>query len=201
MKDLTKIVLVCIVAGAGNFVTAYIFIDTLQFPLFMDTIFTVAVVFYCGLIPALTVAVTYNILEAFTLTIRGFPFEPYVMLFGISGALIVLATWFFARKKEEFKINLPITLLYLVLIAVISSFCSIISSGIVDYIRYTMVNLPDRMAPIKNFTDSFVNQHFSLFTSCILAQIPVSLTDRLLTTFLGYGLYKMMVQLFGEEKW
>nr|WP_318707801.1 hypothetical protein [uncultured Treponema sp.] len=47
------------------------------------------------------------------------------------------------------------------------------------------------MNPIKSFTESFVNHHFSLLVSCILAQIPISFADRLIATFAGYGVYRL----------
>lgn len=201
MRDLTKTVLICILAMLLNFVVAYFFLDFLHLPLFLDTIFTVAVTFYCGLVPGICVAVGYNIIATSTTVIRGFAFEPLTMLFGITGALIVLVTWFFARKKDEFRITPVITLLYLVLISVLSSFVAIVSSGFIDYFRYTLNDFPDRIAPIKEFTYSFVHQKFSLFASCFLGQIPVSLTDRFITTFAGFGVYKLMVRQLGEEKW
>ena len=48
------------------------------------------------------------------------------------------------------------------------------------------------MNPIKSFTESFVHQHFSLLASCILAQIPISFADRLIATFSGYGVYRIV---------
>ena len=198
---LAKTVLLCIIAEALNYITAYIFFDTLHIPLFMDTIFTVAITFYCGLVPGLVVGLCYNIIATLTLTIREYAFEPYTMLFGLCGAFVALVTWFFARRKEEFKISRLITILYLLLIALFSSFFSVITGGIIDYIRFTAVDLADRLAPVKNFTDSFLYQHFSLMAACILGQIPVSVTDRIITTFLGYGMYRVAVRLFGEEKW
>ena len=188
-------------AEALNYIFGYIFGDVLHFPLFMDTIFTVAITFYCGLFPGLCVAILYNILCTLTLVARGYSFEPFPMLFSLCGAAIAFVTWFFARKKNEFRISLSITVLYIVLIALISSFLSILIGGTIDYIRYTMIDLPDRLAPIKRFTDSFVSQQFSLLSACYLAQIPVSIMDRLITTFLGFGVYKLMVKFFGEETW
>ena len=201
MRYKAKTVLFCIVAEALNFITAYIFFDMLRVPLFLDTIFTVAVTFYCGLVPGLVVAVFYNVLATLTLVIRGFSFEPYTMLFGISGALIVFVTWLFAHRKEEFRISNAITALYLVLISMLSSFASIISSGIIDYVRFSAVDLPARLSPIKKFTDSFVDQNFSLLAACFLGQIPISITDRFVTTFAGFGVYRLMVRFFGEEHW
>ncbi len=201
MSYKTQTFFICIMAEALNFIVAYIFFDMLHVPLFLDTIFTIAVTFYCGLFPGLMVGFFYNVLSTLTLTVRGFDFEPYTMLFGICGVLTAIVTWFFARRKDEFKISMAVTVLYLVLIAVISSFVSSIAGGTIDFIRYTLVDLPARLAPIKDFTYSFQKMNFSLLASCYLAQIPVSVIDRLITTFLGFGVYKIMVRFFGEERW
>ncbi|WP_294429251.1 hypothetical protein [uncultured Treponema sp.] len=197
----TRTILLCIVAEALNLITAYIFYDTLQLPLFMDTIFTVAITFYCGLLPGVLVAIFYNVIATLTFPIRDYTFEPYAMLFAICGALVAFSTWLFARHKEDFRISKTITVLYLILIALVSSFMSVIAGGVIDCIRFTFADLPDRMAPIKDFTDTFRSLHYSLLASCFLGQIPVSLTDRMITTFAGYGVYRCMVRVMGNERW
>ena len=196
---LVKKFICCPLAILLNMIVAYIFYDKLRLPLFLDTIFTVAITFYFGLIPGLFVALCYNAFNALTLVARGFPFDPFSVLFGICGAIIVFVTWFLSRKREEFDISPGITMLHLVLIAMISSFCVVISSGIIDFVRYSLTDIPDRMAPVKEYTDSFLRQNFSLFASCILGQIPVSVTDRLITTFAGYGVYKIMLKFWGDN--
>lgn len=201
MRDSARTVALCIVAESLNFIVSYIFYEMLHIPLFMDTIFTVAITFYCGLVPGLVVAVSYNIISCFSSVARGYAFDPYLALFGICGALIAIVTWFFARHKENFRISTSITMAYLFLIAIISAFFSILSSGIIDFVRYTLLDIPDRVAPIKVFTDSFQAQHFSLLASCILGQIPIALTDRIITTFAGFGVYRLIVRCFSEEKW
>lgn len=200
IAKISQIFLICLVAVALNYICSYICVDMLHFPLFMDTIFTVAITFYFGLLPGLCVGVGFNILSSLTQVVRGFTFDPFTFLFAICSAIIAAVTWFFSRKKEEFCISKAITILYLVLIAIISSFLVVLSSGLIDYIRFSVLDIPDRVAPIKQFTESFVDMQFPLLVSSILAQIPISITDRILTTFLGYGVYKSMVCFFGEEE-
>ena len=200
-KRVFKLIVLCALADVLNIVSAFIFYDLLHIPLFMDTIFTVAITFYYGLAPGLVVAVLYNVLAAIVRLERGIGFQPFNMLFGICGALIALVTWIFARRKAEFKINATITCLYLLLIALCSSFVVIFSSGIIDFVRLSYFDTPDMVAPIREFTESFVHQKFSLLASCIFGQIPISFTDRLITTFLGYGVFRLMVKAFGEERW
>ena len=201
MKVVLRTSVICAVAILLNILSAFLFYDCLHFPLFMDTIFTVTVVFYCGLFPGLAVGVLYNICNVFFRVLIGMSFQPIIMAFGICGAIIAFVTWFFARKHEEFKISLPVTALYLVLIAVTSSFCVVIVSGFIDFIKITFFYSPDMQSPVKQFTDSFLQADFSLLVSCILGQIPVSFIDRLITTFLGYGVYKLMARFLGEPSW
>ena len=200
MNRKTKIGLFCLVSLLLNALFSFVFFDILNIPLFMDTIFTVAIVFYLGLIPGLIVGILYNFLDPLlNFLLRGI-FSPTNMCFSICGAAIVLVTWAFARKKEEFQISRPITVLYLILISLLSSFVTIIIGGIIDFVRFSYYEIPDSMAPIKQFTDSFVSQKFSLFASCILAQIPISITDRLIATFAGYGVFKLYEKWFGPSK-
>lgn len=188
---LLRTVIICVIAEALNFLMPAIFYHGLHIPLFFDTIFTVAVVFYLGLVPGLCVSLGYNIINSL-LWIRqeGF-FDPFVLSYAICGVLIVLSTWLFARRKEEFKISILVTVLYLFLIAMVSSFCTIIAGGIIDFFHYKYYEIPDMMNPIKHFTESFVHQRFSFLISCILGQIPISFLDRLLATFAGFGVYKL----------
>lgn len=197
MKRKLKIALLCFCALFFNWLFSFICYDKLKIPLFFDTIFTVAIVFYLGLIPGLLVAALYNLLDPLLIFCINGIFSPTNMLFSICGIGIVLVTWAFARNKEEFQISIPITLLYLCLIAFLSCVVSVFFGGIIDYLRFSYLEIPDSMAPIKNFTESFMSQRFSLFASCILAQIPISFTDRLITTFAGYGVHILLKRFLG----
>lgn len=200
MKRRCKIALFCIASIILNLGVSLLFFDVLHIPLFLDTIFTVAIVFYLGLVPGLIVGVLFNIIDTlFNYLARGIV-SPTNICFSLCGAAIALVTWAFARKKDEFQISIPVTILYLLLIALLSSSASIFIGGIIDFVRFSYFDIPDSMAPIKQFTESFVSQRFSLFASCILAQIPISITDRLITTFAGYGVYKLYEKFLGAPE-
>ena len=200
MKRKVKIAVFCFLSIILNLALSFIIYDILDFPLFLDTVFTVAIVFYLGLVPGLIVGILYNCVDVlFNLIVRGIN-SPTNIFFSVCGAAIVIVTWFFARKKEEFQISTPITILYLLLISLISSFVTIFIGGTFDFIRFSFYDIPDSMAPIKQFTDSFVSQKFSLFAACILGQIPISITDRIISTFAGYGVYKLYIKLLGAPE-
>lgn len=189
-----KKTLICLAAIILNFLTASLFFNVLKLPFFFDTIWTVAVVFWLGLVPGLCVAVGYNILNYFVWILKSGTGN-FAFLYSICGILIVLSTWMFSRKKEEFRFSPAVTVLYLILIALVSSFCTIIAGGLIDYFQYTNYDMMEQMNPIKKFTDSFVRQKFSLLASCILAQIPISFTDRLIATFAGFGIYRLIKKI------
>ena len=200
MLNPIKTAVICVFAVLFNILTVLFFFDTLHLPLFMDTIFSVAVVFYCGLIPGLIVQITYNILNSFIWFLKLGNYDFFILMYTLCGILIIISTWLIAKNKEEFKISPSITLLYLILISLISSACSIITGGIIDYFHLTYQNIPDAMSPIKTFTDSFVRQHIPLLASCILAQIPVSFADRLISTFAGYGVFLLAERIMKGRK-
>ena len=200
MKRNVKIGIFCLVSIILNLALSLLTYDILKFPLFLDTVFTVAMVFYLGLVPGLIVGILYNFIDVlFNLLVRGIN-SPTNIFFSICGAAIVIVTWLFARKKTEFQISTSITILYLLLISLISSFVTIIIGGTFDFIRFSFYDIPDSMAPIKQFTDSFVSQKFSLFAACILGQIPISITDRIISTFAGYGVYKLYIKILGSPE-
>ena len=200
MKRKVKIGIFCFISIFLNLGLSLLAYDVCQFPLFLDTVFTVAIVFYLGLIPGLIVGILYNFIDVlFNLLVRGIN-SPTNIFFSLCGAAIVIVTWLFARKKEEFQISLPITILYLLLISLISSFFTIFIGGTFDFIRFSYYEIPDSMAPIKQFTESFVAQRFGLFASCILGQIPISITDRIISTFAGYGIYKLYIKILGSPE-
>ena len=194
-----KTVVICVIAVAMNVLTMYIFYNWMKIPLFFDTIWTVAVVFYSGLVPGLCVSLAYNAINALIWTMQQGFFDPFIMLYAVCGVLIVFSTWIFARRKEEFQISVPVTILYLFLIALLSSFCTIVAGGIIDFFHYKYYEIPDMMNPIKKFTESIVHQQFSLLASCILGQIPISFLDRLLATFSGFGIYSLARKFLKEN--
>ncbi|MCR5724813.1 MAG: hypothetical protein K6G80_07000 [Treponema sp.] len=191
--------LLCTACIGLNMLCVLFFVATLHIPLFFDTIFTVAAVFYLGLVPALCVSVGYSLLNTLVWMLKGRAFDPLFSSYAVCGIFIVLITWLFARRRAEFRISPVVTALYLVLIATLSSASCIVSGGIIDYFHLTYYDVPDLMNPMKHFTQAFVHQRFSLFAACILAQTPVSFTDRLITTFAGYGAYRLAVRFLGEQ--
>ena len=59
MKRGWKISLFCIASIFFNLITTFLVFDTFNIPLFFDTVFTVAIIFYLGLVPGLAVGILF----------------------------------------------------------------------------------------------------------------------------------------------
>ena len=116
----------------GNIATSFL-ASALHVPIFLDTIFTVAITFYAGLVPGLIVAVLHNPIRTFIRSvIYGTDLFYFGSLYAVCGMLIALSTWIFSRNKKDFFFNRTVTVLYLLIIVFVSSFLSCFSASALD---------------------------------------------------------------------
>ena len=96
----------------GNIATLFL-ASAFHAPIFLDTIFTVAITFYAGLVPGLIVAVLHNPIKTFIRSvIYGTSLFYFGSLYAVCGMLIALSTWIFSRNKKDFFFNRTVTVLY-----------------------------------------------------------------------------------------
>lgn len=182
-------ILFCVIAQIINLAAAYIFGDMLHVPLFLDTIGTVAVVFYAGLVPALFVAGFYNVFRVLLMVAMGNPAYPWDMMYSLCGLAIVFCTWGFIYKNSNFRGGTILTVLYLLLIVLVSSFASsLIGAGIETSQRIIFHN-QIYSNPVTLFVQAFLDGNFGLFLACFITRIPITVLDRLICTFAGWLLY------------
>ena len=115
-------ILFCVIAQIINLAVAYIFGDMLHVPLFLDTIGTVAIVFYAGLVPSLLVAGFYNVFRVLLMVAMGNPAYPWNMMYALCGLAIVFCTWGFIYKNSNFRGGTLLTVLYLLLIVLVPEY-------------------------------------------------------------------------------
>ncbi len=195
VNSVLKSVLLSIFAVAGNIILVF-FVRKSNVPVFMDTIFTVAVTFYAGLIPGLLAAVMYNpaitLIDCFMADSEIYVFD---FLYSICGMVIVLITWQISRNKEEFLFSKAVTVLYLTIIACASSFVSSICASVLDTVIRPLFAKSAGFSPIDSVQVQLQRENVSTFLSFLLPRIPISLFDRLLSTFAGYGVSLVMVKI------
>ena len=181
--------LLCLLALLLNIASAML-ASALKLPAFLDTIFTVAITFYSGLIPGIIVAALFN--PAMTLircAMTGSELFLYDFLYALCGILIVIACWLFSRNKKEFHFNRRVTLLYLLIIVFFSTFVSSFSASALDTFIRPLFEKVSGFSAIDDISLVFQKMNFSVFLSYLLPRIPITLLDRFICTFAAYGIY------------
>ena len=160
--------LLCLLALLLN-IASTMLASALKLPAFLDTIFTVAITFYSGLIPGIIVAALFN--PAMTLircAMTGSEIFLYDFLYALCGILIVIASWLFSRNKKEFHFNRRVTLLYLLIIVFFSTFLSSFSASVLDTLIRPLFEKASGFSAIDDISLIFQKLNFSVFLSYLL---------------------------------
>ena len=161
----------------------------------MDTIGTVFIVFYAGLLPGLIVGLSYNIFRVFfIMLVFGNPFYPWESLYSLCGGAIAFFTWLLYWKNRNFYLSRTIVFLYLILISLVTTFASSVIGGSIEAVKRIFFGNQVYVNPVNNFVVSFLGQHFGLLVSCIFSRIPITLLDRIICTFMGVGIYQLVIK-------
>ena len=193
--SIIKIIIFSIAALLLNIVFAFAAVK-FHLIIFLDTIFTVAITFYMGLIPGLLVAFFYNPLMMTILCItNGTQFFIYETLYLFCGMFIVLITWLISKNKRNFLYSTAYTFLYLVIIAFVSAIASCLCASFLDTFIRPLFGQISGFSPTEDFTYSFQNLNLGDFLSFFLVRIPITVVDRLICTFAGYGVYLLLSKI------
>ena len=184
-------------AVLGNIATSF-FSAVLELPAFFDTIFTIAITFYAGLVPGIIVAALTNpLMTVLRCLIYGTEIFYFDFLYSACGIFIVLTTWTISRNKKEFFFSRAVTILYLLVIAFASSFLSCFSASFLDTFIRPLFNKSSGFSAIDNFSIAFQKLKFNVFLSYLLPRIPLTVLDRLICTFAGFGIYRFAEKNLG----
>lgn len=188
-KPLPQTILLIFLAAVLNFGLS-IFVGTvLKIPLFFDTIFSITLLFYCGIWPAIIASILYSIPSSL------FVNAPIYILFSLCSIAIILITYGVMKNNEQRKRSIKFTILYLILASLLSGFASSVIGGLIHTFGLNL--FPDEISEIvtEKFVLSLFSQNENLLLSAILGRIPTTCIDRIISTLLGYGLYKLLLKL------
>lgn len=196
--ELLKTFLLIIFAEIGNLL---VYFACKSFPLYMDTVFTVAITFYAGLVPGLVVAAAYNPIATLLIyffsdkNIGIFPF-----FYTVCGMLIAFVTWLFSRKKDNFSYSRNVTFLYLLVISLASAFACCFSAAFIDTVIRPFFNTPELTTSGAGYQKDalcwiFSRFGYGTFLSFLLPRIPITVVDRIICTFAGFGVCKLYLRI------
>lgn len=185
LKKYITLSFVVVIAGFLDFATATLFQTVLHVPLFLDMAFAMAVLFAYGVLPAIMTYVVNVICGCLKLVIL-YGKNDYVYLFTLSALTIILITWFFVRKKENLNKGVNLTFLYILSAAICAALACSVVSGIISYFTYS---LNVEAGPFDKIIFAFSGEQMGVLASCIVGRIPITILDRIITTFAGYGFF------------
>ncbi len=200
-SDVSRIIVACVMAELLNLLCKWLLCDVAHVPLFMDTIGSVAITFYAGLLPGVFVALGLNVLQVlFIAAVTGSPVYPWEMAYALCGVAIVCVTWAFSRTKANFRMGRVIAVLYLVLIALVSAFASSFIGGMIETVnRLFFDGIAYSADQLEHFVRALLGENLGLLASCVIARIPVTVLDRVFCTFAGFGVYWLVCHSEGKR--
>jgi len=199
-----KLSLLCIFAVGGNLLLGNFCVYFMKFPLFLDTVFNVAVTFAAGLIPGLvTTMLSYSVIAFMNNS-----FSPFILC-SIAEVIIVYCLKPAEPKKKqqgeslarsaspEMKINALVSVFAKLMVLYIACFLAIsVLGGIIDFFFYGIWSNPKLYFSAEDaFKIGLLRSGIPLLTMDILSRVPVNIVDRFIVIFGGYFVSRLIVKL------
>ncbi|MBP5158493.1 MAG: hypothetical protein ILP18_11555 [Treponema sp.] len=182
-----RTVLTILAFGVGDFLVSTLFQDILQVPLFFDTIFMMAALFALGPVQAFFAYIVFVSLACIKLKLL-YGGTDMVYLYTLSASVIIAVTWLFVHKKERLSKNVNKTFLCILTAAMLAGLACSVVSGFISYYTYQL-NVRDWAYDRIIF--AFSGEQLGFLTSAIVGRIPVTMLDRVISTFAGFGIAKL----------
>jgi hypothetical protein len=198
VTSIWKIALLCLVSALLNMLLSYFMTGVCKLPLYLDTLFTAAVYFTVGLIPALITAVLLPVFTTFEyILIMNLSIETALWTYPFALCVIfeVLLIFLFRNKLKPldaaFRKNLSLYAFInlaplLMLIVALDCIAVSVTGGIIDYIL-ALLSAPKVFYPEDSFKIGLLRNNAPLLASAILSRVPINIVDRFFVIFGGYG--------------
>lgn len=195
-KHFFIVALTIFIFSVCDFLVAYFFQDVLKSPFFFDTIFMIAALFLFGPIASLIEYILFISFTCIKLKIL-YGKTDFVFLYTLSAFTIILVTWLFIRKKENLNKGLNLTFLYILTASVVAGLsCSVVSGFINYYFANCLFQIDWNFNKLIFAFDEYMN----FPTAAIIGRIPVTILDRVITTFSGFGISKLYSRIIYGER-
>ena len=182
-KQKLPVILSILIFSILDLCTTTFFQDILHTPLFFDTIFMIASLFAFGPVAALFEYVIFISLVCVKLIFL-YGKTDHVYLYTLSALTIILVTHLFVRRKEKLHQGVNLTFLYILTASVLAGLaCSVVSG----FVNYFSSNLIQKNWDFNKIIFAFSGEYLDFLASAIIGRIPVTILDRVITTFAGFG--------------
>ena len=187
LKQIIEIALLVIVFGCIDFLAVLLFQDILDIPLFLDTIFMTATLFLFGPVVAFFEYLVYMGISCIRMKVT-YGSVHMIYLYSVSALTIIVITWLFIRRKGSLKKNVNRTFIILLSAAIFSGLACSVVSGFINFFIYFK---NDNDLAYDRVIFAFNGEQFGFLASAILGRIPVTILDRIITTFAAFGIFNL----------
>jgi len=196
--QLWKIIILCAVSAVCNAALSHFIINVAKLPLYLDTVFTIAMCFSAGLFAGFLTGAFSCFFISFVVygCILG-NFLPRVgYLFYICVIAEVFLVCFFhgkMKKREEIFLQKPSLQSFIYVaplllgLAALDCIAVSITGGIIDF-TLTSLQVPRDISPEDTFKLGLLWNNVPLLAAAILSRIPINIVDRFIAIFGGYGI-------------
>jgi hypothetical protein len=204
-----KVLILCIISAFGNAALSMVVSGIFDAPLYLDTIFTVAIAFSFGFLPGmLTGALLYPLSEI----LRSLVFHPGESIFWAGNAFIlctvteILLVCFFRtglkKRQSLFAKEAPFSAFIstaprLMVLVVLDCILISIIGGIVDVVLFKLVSASRGLYPEDIFKLGLIRNNVPALAAAILSRIPINIVDRFIAVFGGYGISRLYKKIGG----
>ena len=110
----------------------------------------------------------------------------------VRGLAIAFLTWALSWKNTSPYLTKALTFLYLILISLITAFASSMIGGAVEATQRILFDNQVYVNPVRSFIMAFLGEKTGLYIACMFARIPITVLDRLISTFFGFIVYQLV---------
>ncbi|WP_407398193.1 hypothetical protein [Treponema sp.] len=188
-SNLIKAVLI-LAAGGLDFSVNYLFNIVLKVPLFLDTIFMIAILFIYGPVESF-LAYLVNMLCTATRLYVLYGSTEFIYLYSLSAITIISITWAFikyTRKNSSQKLSVNRLYIRFLTASIIAAVACSLVSGIISYFTYQQ-NVDEWAFDKIIFSIQINSIRGGVLLTSIFGRIPLTVLDRIITTFAGYGIF------------
>ncbi|MBQ2315630.1 MAG: hypothetical protein II187_12130 [Treponema sp.] len=186
--------LIILVFGAGDLLVTTLFQDILQVPLFFDTIFMMAALFAFGPVQAFLEYLVFVGLACVKLKLL-YGRTDMVYLYALAALTIIAVTWLFVHKKERFSKGVNRAFLCILSASMLAGLACSVVSGFISYFTH---RLDVKDWAFNRIIFAFNGEQLGYLASSIVGRIPVTMLDRVITTFAGFGIARLYRRLAGS---
>ena len=207
-----KIGVLCMVSALFNVIVCTFNGSILKAPLYMDTIFNVAMCFCSGLLPGLITGMLLSPIIYFLVCryIIGLSVELNLLtnIWVICVFVEVLLVYVFhtrMKNREAVFLERPSLQSFigvaaqLMVLVVLDCIVISLSGGIIDFVL-TVLQTPRASFPEDSFKLGLFRNNVPLLPAAILSRIPINIVDRFIAIFGGYGVSLVFVKWVGGKK-